>query len=47
MEGESEIEIRQVFEAADFGGALTPDLRQQEQRLRARSAEQQRKATTH
>ena len=45
MEGESEIEIRQVFEADDFGEAFTPELREQEERLRARSAEQQRKAT--
>jgi hypothetical protein len=34
MEGESEIEIRQVFEAEDFGEALTPELRAQEDRLR-------------
>jgi hypothetical protein len=40
MEGESEIEIRQVFEAEDFGDALTPELRQQEDDLRARSAAQ-------
>ncbi len=33
--GESEIEIRQVFEAADFGPALTPELAQQEDALRA------------
>ena len=32
--GESEIEIRQVFEAEDFGAALTPELREQEARLR-------------
>jgi hypothetical protein len=32
---ESEIEIRQVFEAEDFGPALTPELRAQEERLRA------------
>ncbi len=32
---ESEIEIRQVFEAEDFGPALTPELREQEERLRA------------
>ena len=32
---ESEIEIRQVFEAEDFGDALTPELREQEDRLRA------------
>ena len=44
MEGESEIEIRQVFEAEDFGDSLTPELRQQEERLRAQSAAQQRKA---
>jgi len=36
-EGESEIEIRQVFEAEDFGAALTPELREQEQRLRAQT----------
>ena len=33
-----EIEIRQVFEADDFGDALTPELREQEERLRAQSA---------
>lgn len=32
---ESEIEIRQVFEAEDFGAEFTPELREQEQRLRA------------
>ena len=37
MPGESEIEIRQIFEAEDFGDALTPDLREQEQRLRAQA----------
>jgi hypothetical protein len=37
MEGESEIEIRQVFEAEDFGAALTPEFRQQEERLRAQT----------
>jgi hypothetical protein len=37
MEGESEIEIRQVFEAEDFGPELTPELRQQEERLRAQT----------
>ena len=35
MPGESEIEIRQVFEAEDFGAEFTPELRQQEERLRA------------
>src|SRR5438128_12515271 len=33
-----EIEIRQVFSAEDFGEALTPELREQEERLRARTA---------
>ncbi|MGH8468747.1 MAG: YciI family protein [Gammaproteobacteria bacterium] len=37
--GETEVEIRQVFEAEDFGPALTPGLREQEERLRARVAE--------
>jgi hypothetical protein len=36
MPGDSEIEIRPVFEAEDFGEALTPELREQEQRLRDR-----------
>lgn len=36
MPGESEIEIRQVFEAEDFGDEFTPELREQERRLRAR-----------
>jgi len=35
MPGESEIEIRQVFEADDFGAEFTPELRAQEERLRA------------
>jgi hypothetical protein len=33
--GESEIEIRQVFEADDFGAEYTPELREQEDRIRA------------
>jgi len=32
---ESEIEIRQIFEAEDFGDELTPELREQEERVRA------------
>jgi hypothetical protein len=36
--GESEIEIRQVFEAEDFGAEFTPELRAQEERLRAQVA---------
>jgi hypothetical protein len=39
MPGESQIEIRQIFEAEDFGEALTPELREQEERLRAQLAE--------
>ena len=35
---DSEIEIRQVFEAEDFGAELTPELREQEARLREQSA---------
>src|SRR5690242_14831958 len=38
MPGESEIEIRQVFEAEDFGPEFTPELREQEERLRAQVA---------
>jgi hypothetical protein len=41
MPGESEIEIRQIFEAEDFGDAFTPELREQEARLRAQSAAKQ------
>ena len=33
--GESEIEIRQLFEAEDFGADFTPELREQEERVRA------------
>jgi hypothetical protein len=39
LEGEAEIEIRQVFEAADFGDAFTPELRQQEERIVAQMAQ--------
>ena len=35
MESDSDIEIRQVFEAEDFGAEFTPALREQEERLRA------------
>ena len=44
MEGESEIEIRQVFEAEDFGPALTPELRQQEERLHAQTDQRSKAA---
>jgi hypothetical protein len=36
-DSETEIEIRQVFEAEDFGSEFTPELREQEARLRAQS----------
>ena len=38
----SEIEIRPVFEASDFGAEFTPELREQEERLRARIEEQKK-----
>ena len=38
MEGESDIEIRRFFEMEDFGEAMTPELREQEQRLLAEAA---------
>lgn len=37
-DSESEIEIRQVFEAEDFGAEFTPELREQEERLREQIA---------
>jgi len=39
MPGESEIEIRQVFESEDFGAEFTPELREQEERQRKRMEE--------
>jgi hypothetical protein len=38
---ESVLEIRPVFEADDFGPELTPELREQEERLRAQTADRQ------
>ncbi len=38
FDGGTEIEIRQVFEAEDFGPAATPEFREQEERLRAQMA---------
>jgi hypothetical protein len=38
-EGESEIEIRQVFEASDFGDEFTPELREAEERMREQIAQ--------
>jgi hypothetical protein len=37
LEGEAEIDIRQVFEAEDFGDEFTPELREQEERIRAKA----------
>ena len=42
FDGGTEIEIRKIFEPEDFGAALTPELREQEERLRAQSAAQKR-----
>src|SRR5919197_2054684 len=41
MPGESEIEIRQIFGASDFGPEFTPELQEQEERLRAQINAQQ------
>jgi hypothetical protein len=41
MPGDSEIEIRQVFEAEDFGAELAPEFREYEERLRAQAAQRQ------
>ncbi len=38
FDGGTEVEIRQVFEAEDFGEAFTPELREQEERIRAQAA---------
>jgi hypothetical protein len=40
MNDDFEIEVRQVFEAEDFGAEFTPELREQEERLRAEIASQ-------
>ena len=38
LDGEAEIEIRQVYEAEDFGAEFTPELKEAEERLRAEIA---------
>jgi len=38
FDGGTEVEIRQVFELEDFGEAFTPELREQEERIRAQAA---------
>jgi hypothetical protein len=43
MPGESEIEIRQVFEAEDFGAEFTPEERKREERLRGEIARRKTK----
>ena len=43
MPVDSEIEIRPLYEAADFGDAFTPELREQEERMRAEIEKQQGK----
>jgi hypothetical protein len=40
FDGGTEVELRQVFEADDFGAEFTPELRQQEERLRAQMEKQ-------
>jgi hypothetical protein len=42
FDGGTEVEIRPVFEAADFGAELTSDLRAQEERVRAQAAQNQK-----
>ena len=42
MPSDSEIEIRQIFEAEDFGAEFTPELREQEDRIRAEAAKQKK-----
>lgn len=41
--GDNEIEIRQIFEAEDFGPEFTPELREQEDRVRAEAAKLKKK----
>ena len=38
VEGDGEVEVRQIFEAEDFGAEFTPELREQEDRVRAQAA---------
>lgn len=42
FDGGTEIELRQVFETEDFGSNLTPELREQEERLRSELSERQK-----
>lgn len=45
FDGGAEVELRQVFEADDFGAEFTPELREQEERLRAELAARHGPAT--
>ena len=42
MEGDGEVEIRPIFEAEEFGAEFTPELREQEDRIRAETAKAKR-----
>jgi hypothetical protein len=46
MEGDTEIEIRRIFEAEDFGAEFTPELREAEERVRERIARHDKPADT-
>jgi hypothetical protein len=43
-DGDVTLEIRQVFEAEDFGDEFSPELRKQEERLRAQAAKSSRRS---
>src|SRR5207302_3667831 len=45
FDGGTEVEVRQVFEAADFGGELTPEVKERDERLRSRSRSRLRPKT--
>jgi Uncharacterized protein conserved in bacteria len=42
FDGGTEVEIRQIFSPEDFGAAMTPELRQKEEQLRAQAQKQQK-----
>jgi hypothetical protein len=42
FDGGTEVEIRQIFSPEDFGAAMTPELRQKEEQLRAQARKQQK-----
>ena len=47
FDGDGEIEIRQVFEAEDFGAEFTPDARAKEEEMRERIAQRQTPPSSH